>query len=336
MYTDTNDSCYIILHRDRSSNRDRTRNLWAVIQHIKLLSNIPILVIEQDSVCDHILCKQLLDNNINYIFLYNPGLFNRSWGYNCAVNLTRYSKLILADNDLILDQESLNKGLILLKDYDIVKPFQKVYDLNLIDTINYLTGDNFNPTLSQSRFSLMAGGLLMIKRDAFITVGGYDERFEGWGGEDDEMSNQLLKYINNKTLTYYNFDSETLHLYHDRSVYDSKSQPNYKANYSYIQNNNRNNNIIIGKIDKYLYKLSKQIIAKFNARHPQWSSIISLYDDYTFIGGGLKPNGKWRIESDKYLILQWDHWPEEKLTKSLNGYINKGLKLTFLNEINYG
>lgn len=323
-----NDCCYIILHRDRSTNKDRTRNLIKVIEHIRKDVNIPILVIEQDQHITYELCQKLLDKNIFYQFLYNPGLFNRSWGYNCAINMIKYNKLILADNDVVLDNNDLLDGLSYLESYDIVKPFTNLYDLEEQDTIKYINDNIFPSNRGNKRVNLTAGTLMMITRNAFLQVGGYDERFEGWGGEDDEMTLHLWKYINNNEITLHQSTGNLFHLYHDRSLYDSWTQPNYKNNYSYINDNNRNYNISIGRPDKYLSKINKSIIC-FKAVHKNWKSDFVLYSDHTFEGGGYRPNGKWYIDSNQQLVLDWYHWNQELLKPDNKGFYNNELRLTF-------
>lgn len=318
-----NNSCYVILHRDRSTNKDRTRNLLFVIDHIRSEVNIPILVVEQDEKFNNELCQKLLDKKVSYQFLYNPGLFNRSWGYNCSVNLTRYDKLILADNDVVLDNNDLIKGLELLDSYSVVKPFKKLYDLEESDTIQFIN-TNTNPiNLGKKRVNLTAGTLMMITRDAYLTVGGYDERFEGWGGEDDEMTLNLWKYINFKKLTYNEFGTNLLHLYHDRTVNDSWTQPNYHNNCSFIYDNRRNQNVTIGQYNKYV----NRIYGKFMAFHKYWSNEILLYNDHTFTGGAYKPNGLWYIDTNQNLVLQWYDWPEDILKPNEEGYYNESLSL---------
>lgn len=318
-------SCYVILHKDISINKDRTRNLLAVVDNIRSKLNVPILVLEQHSHPNTVLSSQLLEKKVQYQFLYNPGLFNRSWGFNCAVNMTAYTKFILADNDVILNNEDLCIGLNNLDKYDVIKPFRKLYDLKETDTKSYIETKIIPTDFGKERMNLLAGTLMMITRNAFLTVGGYDERFEGWGGEDDEMTLHLWKYIQNQTLSYYSFGGNLLHLYHNRNIYDSNSQPNYKSNYSYIKDGNRNKNTIIGNINKYMNKL----YVIFDATHPYWSGKLFLYQDHTFEGGGNKPNGKWSIDGDSNLVLDWYHWSKEVLRSNSAGYYNNNLKLIY-------
>lgn len=255
---DLNDSCYIILHRDNSIDRDRTRNLLAVLNHIQSAHNISILVLEQDSKPTHELRRELLNRNINYQFLYNPGLFNRSWGYNCGLNIVHQNKIILADNDIILNNNDLVEGLNYLNNYDIVKPFTKVYDLTSEDTINCIHDNKYQiSNTSKERQHSIAGGLLMLTRGSFFLVGGYDERFEGWGGEDNEMYLNLFDYMVNEKLKIHTFGKEVIHLFHKRESdsYPVSNQEFYKKNCSYITDRkNRNKNIVIGQLNKYIKK----------------------------------------------------------------------------------
>lgn len=243
-----------MLHRDRSINNDRTTNLISVIKYIRSELTIPILVLEQDREPNKHLEKQLLEYDVSYRFLYNPNLFNRSWGYNCGVNIVKQTKIILADNDVILNHNNLKKGLEHLNEYDIVKPFNKTYDLDQKQTLDYIENNIFPSDIDQYKqrfYVVTAGGLMMIRKNTFLQIGGYDERFEGWGGEDDEMTIRIWNYLNNNHYTYYQFDGNLLHLYHDRTIFDGNTQPNYKNNYSYIYDNNRNSNIEIGSLNKY-------------------------------------------------------------------------------------
>jgi predicted glycosyltransferase involved in capsule biosynthesis len=248
--------CYIICHRDYSLNTDRTRNLLAVIKHIRSRYDISILVLEQDKLPNKNLIRKLLDLDVNYQFLYNPGLFNRSWGLNCGAKLSLYENLVLADNDSLLNNDDLKKGLDCLDNYSIVKPYNKTFDLTEQQTFDYINNSILPNTMThtqQRMGTVMASGLIMIRKKFFLQIGGYDERFEGWGGEDNEMTNYLATKINSGKSKYYKFGSNLLHMYHARSILDGNNQPNYKKNLSFIKDyDKRNQNTIIGQIDKYI------------------------------------------------------------------------------------
>lgn len=47
----------------------------------------------------------------------------------------------------------------------------------------------------QARHRNLGGGLLVVSREAFDRIGGYDERFVGWGHEDSDINTRLLAYV---------------------------------------------------------------------------------------------------------------------------------------------
>lgn len=40
-------------------------------------------------------------------------------------------------------------------------------------------------------YDYLVGGVLAIKADQYVTVNGFSNRFEGWGGEDDDFAHRL-------------------------------------------------------------------------------------------------------------------------------------------------
>ncbi len=79
-----------------------------------------------------------------------------------------------------------------------VKPYRRLIDLSAEETQPILAGgfDRIPPrneTDSPNREGIgerivFAGGSFVIRREAFVALGGWDERFRGWGGEDDALS----------------------------------------------------------------------------------------------------------------------------------------------------
>lgn len=58
----------------------------------------------------------------------------------------------------------------------------------------------------------MRGGVCAILRQDFFEVNGYDERFIGWGNEDDNLSKRLyIKGLNGKNIA---LKVSPIHLYH--------------------------------------------------------------------------------------------------------------------------
>ncbi len=68
--------------------------------------------------------------------------------------------------------------------------------------------------------------LTSISREAFFTIGGYDEDFMGIGYEDNDLVERLL----NNGGYYFQTAAEAIHLYHDRIFYGRENSPEAQLN----------------------------------------------------------------------------------------------------------
>jgi predicted glycosyltransferase involved in capsule biosynthesis len=151
--------------------------------------------VEQDSeqrVKDH------LPNWVRYIHTPLPDHnmpYSRAWAFNIAANAARSECLIFHDNDMLVPETYARH---------ILKYHQQGYDfINLKRFIFYLTNTHTQSILESSRLlcdyapeavvqNLEAGGSFGADKKAFWGIGGFDERFIGWGGEDNEFWERAL------------------------------------------------------------------------------------------------------------------------------------------------
>jgi len=255
---------YIITYRQ--ANADRYRHLMTILDWLNN-SRIPdfeVVIVEQD-----IESKLEIANEYNFpvkhIFAKNAGLFNRSWGFNIAVKMTTSDVLFFADSDLFMASEYLFQaiGLIRSNEFDTVSPFASVHDLDkeTTDSINVEDFD-YNTQGELRTGSVFCSGVVGFSREGLNKINGWDERFEGWGGEDDIQTiktKQLLKYTS--------LNGRIFHLYHARSINDGSDQHrNYASNFQlfkYYTNHpsrilvDMNFNRDIGNIDKYLKRSTR-------------------------------------------------------------------------------
>lgn len=99
---------------------------------------------------------------------------------------------IIADSDLIYDPATLQRSINLLNEYAWVVPYYFIYYLNKESTFNLLkTSPTWSLDLSVDGDLVnlarigTTGGISIIPRKNFEEVGGFDNRFEGWGGGDN-------------------------------------------------------------------------------------------------------------------------------------------------------
>jgi hypothetical protein len=218
---------YIFTYRQTTA--DRTANLFTTLEWLKTVKvpNLEVVIVEQDTESKYL-------NNLQYpfpikhIFAYNPKLFNRSWGFNVAIRNTTNPILFFADSDMIIPPSQVHETINLLNSqFDVVSPFSQCLELNPEETkaLNLQTWDyslNKNPRGGMN----FCSGIVAYNRPAIERIFAWDERFEGWGGEDDI---QFMK--TRQTLKFVMLNSKCYHLFHERSKNDGSNQhDNYATN----------------------------------------------------------------------------------------------------------
>jgi hypothetical protein len=181
---------YLITYREAGSD-ERRDNLLAVISWLRQWPEIEVVVVEQDAV-------PRLDSPLEYgggvaRFAYNPGPFNKAWGLNVAVGFARGPLLAIGDADVIAP-ETFAVAAARCRDVAAVKPYRSIVDLTPAETERVRGGEwALQPARSvnalpnregQGEHVVFAGGLFLS---------GFDERFRGWGGEDDAMTQKLRR-----------------------------------------------------------------------------------------------------------------------------------------------
>ena len=121
--------------------------------------------------------------------------YNRAWALNTGARLARGKLLVFHDNDMLVPQEYAS---------ELWKRYQAGYEVvNLKRFVFYLdpkqTTRFFETVVLDSRAgsetivqNLEAGGSVAVCRTAFFSLGGFDEAFVGWGGEDNEFWERAL------------------------------------------------------------------------------------------------------------------------------------------------
>jgi hypothetical protein len=116
--------------------------------------------------------------------------YSRAWAFNIGAREARSPLLVLHDNDMLVPETYAA---------ELVRKHRLGYEIiNLKRLIFYLseehTGEFFDGSTSLARRpperiiqNSEAGGSVALDRDAYFALGGMDEAFVGWGGEDNEF-----------------------------------------------------------------------------------------------------------------------------------------------------
>jgi len=169
-----------------------------------------------------------------------PGRFNAAAARNRAAQAAgTWDVAIFADADTVpADAEVIRSGVERAhKTQRFVRPYQDYTQLSEEETAAVLAGGPLQggKTLPSN---VPEGGLAIVPRSLYEAVGGYDERFVGWGWEDTAFAH-ACRVIRGLTQT----KGQVFHLWHpissDRNTSDPQFLANRRLGQQYVRTRNR-------------------------------------------------------------------------------------------------
>lgn len=113
------------------------------------------------------------------------GEFSKPRAVNAAARRLRTDVLVIADADLYVPPAQLETAVALSLDAPWVVPQSRVNRLDEPSTARLMAGGGLDGATFDRRYEAVSGGgLFVIRRDLFLKIGGFDERFGMWGAED--------------------------------------------------------------------------------------------------------------------------------------------------------
>jgi GT2 family glycosyltransferase len=117
-------------------------------------------------------------------------LFNRSLAFNVGARSARGRLLVLHDNDMLVPT-CYAKELVARWDgrARVINLKRYIFYLNELDSKEIMASHRMKPGIAPDQVlqNLTGGGSLAVDSSWYFEVGGHDEEFVGWGGEDVEF-----------------------------------------------------------------------------------------------------------------------------------------------------
>ena len=214
---------------------ERRANLDAVLGWLASTPEIEAIVVEQDAFPR--LAAPLAHPAVRVVFAYNPGPFNKAWGLNVGARLASGTVLAFGDADVVGPGGLATAAGHCLSGMQVAKPYTTLVDLTPDESrrVRELGADGapaIDLDARRDRDAIgerlaLCGGWFAMRHDAFMAIGGFDERFVGWGGEDDAMT---LKVELARLATVELDPGPALHLWHPRTHASTYGHAGYASN----------------------------------------------------------------------------------------------------------
>lgn len=217
----------------------RRANLDAVLAWLKLQPLAQVIVVEQDVAPT--LGDLAFFPSLRRLFAYNPGPFNKSWGFNVGVRASTGSLLAFGDADVLC--RALPAAVAAARSGPpVVRAFSQAVDLDetqsdmLRADLSCLGDPSFGVTapdrIQSAEIPPLCGGLVLFQRQFLALLGGWDERFLGWGGEDNAMDIKVQRAGLRGVMLK---ESPGFHLAHRRAAATIAADPYYRNNLALLQ-----------------------------------------------------------------------------------------------------
>lgn len=186
--SDEIDVSFIIGHRGLA----RLPHLLLTLKSIAAQRNASIecIVVEQSYGPE---IREKLPGWVRYVHTQTASveyLYNRSWTLNEGVRNAKGKVVVLHDNDMLVPQDYASEFVRLVsKGFEVVNLKRFIANLDQPSSKHVFYSQLLNGDLRSESIlqNATAGGSIGILKSAYEAIGGMDEDFVGWGGEDTEF-----------------------------------------------------------------------------------------------------------------------------------------------------
>ena len=208
----------IIPFRAREGDDGRLRNLINTLAWLeaacRLQPGVSVVVVEADSHPRH---RAIVEaHGAIHEFVDNEGLFNKAAAVNrgYARVAGNCNHVCILDSDGYLDESFLRLSLDAIRATGsrALMPFNDLYFLDRASTDRVLSAGLHRGDVTGYITRLSPGVCFWVAADLFEQVGGFDENFEGWGGEDRDFFTKV-----EAVTSIHRLPGVFAHMFHERA-----------------------------------------------------------------------------------------------------------------------
>ena len=144
--------------------------------------------------------------------------FNRAEARNAGVRKSTADIVVVTDADLFVPVSQIEEAIVIAETFDgQIKPFTAFGHLSEASTQYFLAKGDY-ASITEAQFDTLStlwpgvhGGTFVMRRELWDPIGGMDEAFTGWGGEDNAFNILCSSKLKEPLLT---LDGYAFHLFH--------------------------------------------------------------------------------------------------------------------------
>lgn len=128
-------------------------------------------------------------------YLHQPATvdaeFNKSKALNAGAEAARGGNLVLLDADIVLPERFATECMQALASVEAVRPVRWIFYLDREASERVMSGLDFQTSCDCESIISNTPMPIAVRRSTYWDIGGHDEAYEGWGGEDTEFLDRL-------------------------------------------------------------------------------------------------------------------------------------------------